>query len=166
MLNLNIHPIFVHFPIALLMVYSVLEIIRFKWLQKFISPEAWFYVKATFVIIGAAMSYLTWLTGELAEDIVGHSSLIETHSNFAIATILIFSILAVAYKVAWLRKMNFQVWSWVVRIQTFLIETPFIFLLILAGAACLLITGVLGGSIVYGQGMDPFSDFIYNLIIR
>ncbi len=166
-MSLNIHPIFVHFPIALLMVYSVMEILRFKLVEKIILNQAFFYVKASFVIIGALMSYPTLVTGFIARKIVGGEGnlLISTHAIFALATVFIFSILAVGYTVSWLKKLNLNVWPWLSRIQVFIVETNFVLLLAVLGALALFITGALGGAIVYGPTADPASNFIYNLLI-
>ena len=41
--KMNIHPIFVHFPIALLTLYSLAELIRWRRITEL---AYWFYVKA------------------------------------------------------------------------------------------------------------------------
>jgi uncharacterized membrane protein len=49
MLNINVHPLLVHFPIALLVVYSLLEWVPLK---KLANLSSWFYIKATFLFFG------------------------------------------------------------------------------------------------------------------
>jgi len=57
---MNVHPIFVHFPIALLTIYALLELIQFK---KVTSWNPWFYIKASFVVFGAIGTYAALFTG-------------------------------------------------------------------------------------------------------
>ncbi len=123
---MNLHPIFVHFPIALLTLYAVLEIaiplkIKFYKLCKWDKPETsprlaklyellinpvWNSIKAFLVIIGTLLAFPTLQTGEWAEETymgtgVSEASqigrLIETHSTFADFTVIVFSILAIGY---------------------------------------------------------------------
>lgn len=123
---MNIHPIFVHFPIALLTLYAVLEIaiplkIKFYKLCKWDRPETsprlaklyqllitpvWNPIKAFLVIVGTVLTFVTLQKGEWAEEIYrsrgvdGASQigrLIETHSTFADLTMIVFSILAIGY---------------------------------------------------------------------
>lgn len=123
---MNIHPIFVHFPIALLTLYAVLEIaiplkIKFfklcKWdmpgasplfarLYQLLITPAWNPIKAFLVIVGTVLALPTLQTGEWAEEtyisrgvteVSQIGRLIETHSTFADFTVIIFSILAVGY---------------------------------------------------------------------
>ena len=47
---MNIHPLLVHFPIALLTIYSLLELVPFKQIYR---QSYWFYTKAIILIIGS-----------------------------------------------------------------------------------------------------------------
>ena len=53
----------VHFPIALLTVYALMELVWSKRLRK---NESWLYVKAAFLIIGLLGAYAALSTGEMA----------------------------------------------------------------------------------------------------
>ncbi len=91
---MNIHPILVHFPIALLTLYAVCELLPLKALTR---QTYWFYVKAVLVITGTLGGVAAYLAGEAIEDqfkTASLSSLVETHSTFAITSILIFAILS------------------------------------------------------------------------
>ncbi|MEJ0021885.1 MAG: DUF2231 domain-containing protein [Candidatus Doudnabacteria bacterium] len=147
---MNIHPIFVHFPIALLTTYAVLELLRFDFINR---QPYWFYVKAVLVILGALSGYVTIVTGLMAESLIKDQSshtLISTHELWAITSIGIFSIIALVY-----------LWSW--WNSRFGMKSKLVLVLALAGILCLLITGALGGSIIFGHTTDPFTNWIYNL---
>src|ERR1051326_4143656 len=125
--NLNVHPIFVHFPVALLTIYCLLEFVR---LRKVTSQPYWFYIKAMFVIIGSLATAAALITGDMAEDIVAGSDralrhLIGVHSNWAVATTTIFGMLAFFYLIAWIEKQlpNFllgnPVWKFLLTLKHF-----------------------------------------------
>ncbi len=126
---MNIHPLFVHFPIALLTLYALFEIFipikirAFKLLKKentvfykWLIDPVWNSIKAFLVIAGTLIAFPTLQTGELAEEVfrdaatspeLFHQSqvaqLIEVHSTFANITVGIFAVLAVAYivRIVW-----------------------------------------------------------------
>ena len=56
---MNLHPIFVHFPIALFTLYALLECARFKKLQE---QTYYFYLKAFLVITGGLASSAAYIT--------------------------------------------------------------------------------------------------------
>lgn len=178
---MNIHPIFVHFPIALLTIYALLEMIRFR---KVLAQEYWFYIKAAIVIIGALSSYLTLYTGSLAEDYLHtHGAvlqnnpvsfrLIDIHSNWAVATVVIFSFIAVVYTIEWLNKSaviqnkmrTFFIWRITLKVCDFILSGPIIIPLALIGLVVLTVTGSLGGAVVFGPNADPIVHAIYNLVV-
>lgn len=147
---MNIHPIFVHFPVALLTTYAVLELLRFNF---FTRQPYWFYVKAILVILGTLSGYVTLVTGLMAEELIEDqslNSLISRHEFWAFTSMGIFTIIALAY-----------LWSWWK--GRFEMRSKLVFVLALAGIICLLITGALGGSIVFGHETDPLTNWIYGL---
>lgn len=172
---MNLHPIFVHFPIALLTSYAILELIRF---QKVTNLSYWFYVKASLVIIGTISAYLTLLSGQLIEGAFKqkYGDLVEIHSAWAEIATVIFSAIAVAYGISWFNK-QFQydfykinllksIWHIALKLQYLVLETKLIFLLVLAGLFAITLTGVLGGIIAFGPDVDPLTKFIYKLLIQ
>ena len=166
---MNIHPILVHFPIALLTIYAVIELIR---VPAFQSKSPVFYIKFAFVSIGWIFSLIAAASGEGAEHIVGYSSLVETHSSFAGATEVVFGIIAVWYILSFLEKEAIQIPYIETRIRpilsflmTFTKKIKVIIpILAFAGLILVTITGALGGAIVYGPDVDPIVRFIYNLL--
>ncbi|MDB4939888.1 MAG: hypothetical protein JWO40_313 [Candidatus Doudnabacteria bacterium] len=172
---MNVHPIFVHFPIALLSTYGILELIRFK---KITSQAYWFYIKATLVILGTLAAYVAAEFGDIAKGLIvnsGNRTLISNHENWAQNSIIIFTIIAVCYAIEWLNKAtltNFKsptiirIWNWLTKIQHWIIDTPVVIILAIAGVIAITITGSLGGTIVYGKGNDPITDWIVSLILK
>lgn len=161
---MNIHPIFVHFPIALFTLFCILELLRF-WLKQ---PH-WFYVKALLVIAGFSGAVVAIFTGEMAAEFLEGSDLekvVEIHASFAVLSTLIFMTAAFAYFISWINKtkqIQNRSWLFVTKIQKFLIETNFAYILAVLGLIAITITGALGGSIVYGPEVDPFVSFVYHL---
>ncbi len=170
---MNIHPLLVHFPIALLSIYSVMEILRIKALT---GQEWWFYTKSAFLLLGSASTAPTVLAGKLAEgNFPDARYLVEVHSTWAQATSVIFVLLSFCYFVAILDKhVIFGInpsklfpapWGLAVKLEKFVLETFVVVPIVLAGLMAIVVTGALGGAIVYGKNLDPFTVFIYNLLV-
>ncbi|MEY4744577.1 MAG: hypothetical protein RL272_522 [Candidatus Parcubacteria bacterium] len=168
---MNVHPILVHFPIALLTVYAVLELLRVPHLMK---RTSFFYVKAAFLLIGSAGSLAAYVSGNAIEDMFASSAamnrLVHIHSRWAIATVLAFGALAFCYAAVWLKKeldargAAFRIVSGAARLGASVLDTPLAALIALAGLACVTVTGALGGAIVYGADIDPIVKFITVLV--
>jgi len=178
---MNIHPLFVHFPIGLLVVYALLEVvIRGRLASRFPSLVP---IKGFLAVMGALASYLTVITGEMAEEAIQGtvsipdqmSRLIETHSAYAVSATIVFSVLAVAYLVYFIERTKFAssafavssplspIWRVIQRLSRIMRETALGPVLALVGLILITITGGLGASIVYGPDIDPFVRFIYTV---
>ncbi len=169
---MNIHPILVHFPIALMTIYAVAEIVSIK---KFKDTVYWFYVKATLVITGTLFAFLSLGTGDSAEELVKHDvrPLVNMHANFAATSTWIFGFLAVVYLVSWISKSKYneklvaskfsKIWNIKVKIADKILNSYFPIILAIVGLITITITGALGGAIVYGPDVDPIVNFIYHL---
>jgi uncharacterized membrane protein len=144
-----LHPIFVHFPIALLTMYAVLELIRFK---KVLAKPYWFFVKAMFVIFGALGAAAAYMTGP---DALARSPLGREHSNFATLTLILFAIIGCAYLLEWKRPNKYS---------KFILRPYIIIPLALIGLAAVTITGALGGALVYGTNFDPLMAPIFKML--
>lgn len=162
----DIHPILVHFPIALLSVYALMEILRFQFLTR---QQYWFYVKATFAIIGSLMTIPTGIAGKLAEMQLGKNNIVHVHSTFAEFSAAIFLSIGALYVIAWARQYvqsKNQLFVTACRIQQFIFEKNIIILLALVGLVLITITGALGGLIVFGPSIDPMSQLLFNLFFK
>jgi uncharacterized membrane protein len=165
----DIHPMVVHFPIALLTIYSFLEILRFRFLRE---KQYWFYVKATILILGAPAALVAIAAGLLAVEGQGgkFGALVRTHRNFAYSTAIVYAILAFLYLVLWVQKSEYRkklegqsFYRAIQKIAHVIIETPLVLIPAIVGLALITITGGLGAAIVYGPDFDPFVKFIYTL---
>ena len=169
---MNIHPIIVHFPIALLALYAIFECFRFR---KLIESQEWFYVKATFLFLGGLGALAAAMTGDFGKHLYPAAyAIIRVHENFADLTIAIFGILAVIYMAKFIDGLwgNYlrdsrcrSIWSLVMKIDEKLFTVPVLVPLAIVGFLALAITGALGGSIVYGAANDPFMQIVNQLFV-
>lgn len=166
---MNIHPLFVHFPIGILVLYAVLEILP---LARWYPQAPWDAIKTVLSIAGAAGAVAASGTGEIAEKLLEDKSLrglIEVHSSFAAATTLIFGTLAFSYFVRWLSSHHkifegrLRPLAFVGPIADIIATRAILVLLALGGLGAITITGGLGAAIVYGPDADPFVAIIYSL---
>lgn len=170
---LNVHPIIVHFPVAFLTVYALLECVRFK---RILQLPYIFYVKAVIVITGTLGSYAAFLSGNNIKSLYRGDAqmfaLVNRHSQFAVATIWFFSFLALAYALDWCGRAQLPVrlngrsrilLEKAIRIAHAMVESPFIVIIAIVGLMLVTITGGLGGTIVYGPDIDPVASVIYKI---
>ncbi|MDD3531390.1 MAG: hypothetical protein PHV99_02260 [Candidatus Pacebacteria bacterium] len=175
---MNIHPFFVHFPIALLAVYSLLEI------GTYVSPalrrQPWMFpVKAFLLFVGAFAAFAALVTGGIAGDLIEGTSarayILEVHASFAGVTTLLYIVLAAAYltcigdtlgwgnRIAGLNNPFMRIWSVKKFLAHLVLDTWVLPVLAFLALVGMIITGVLGAAIVYGPGIDPFVSFTYHL---
>ena len=156
---MNLHPIFVHFPIALLTIYALLECLRFKKLMQW---EPWFYIKGSLVILGFLSSIATYLSGDAIEHdftkIASLARLVEVHSSFAFVTVLVFGLISAAYAVVWAK------WKPLETLAKRLLSVYVIVPLALVGLVLVTVTGALGGAIAFGPDIDPLVTFVYHAL--
>jgi hypothetical protein len=170
---MNFHLMAVHFPIALLTFYAVLEIISFKRLR---ALPYWWYLKAVLVIAGALSAFATRQTGEMIEhEFAFVKNVVEMHALWATITTAVFALLAICYLIAWIseaypaeiarRVWLTKVWKSLTVVQQFVLRRPVSALFALFGLIAVTITGALGGAISNGPEVDPVVKFVYNLLI-
>ncbi len=175
---MNIHPILVHFPIAILTIYALLELARFKKLQQ----AVWYwYTKAFMAIVGTVASYAAFASGDeeggraITDPLTKQA--FHLHENWATITLVIFSVILFYHLVTvlsrnqavvvWFAKASWSrsLWQLLAGLSSFIGNPIVILLLALAGLVSITITGGLGGSLVYGQNADPVVSLIYKLFL-
>jgi uncharacterized membrane protein len=149
----DLHPAVVHFPIALLTLYSLFELASIRRLQE---KQYWFYVKSIFVILGTLGAVAAYITGLLAFENFYESTLVQLHARFAIATIILFGLAALLYSLAWFGGPKALLFA-----SRFLFNRGAMIPIALAGLIIIYITGGLGGAIVYGLESNPIMQPIY-----
>ena len=172
---MNIHPILVHFPIALLSLYSILEILQLPIITR---QSYYFFVKATLVIVGALATIPTLIAGDMAKEAYKGSmpqNVIEIHATFAIIATIYFLIIALFYFVGWLRRTGFSkftnlgtsgFWYDIVWLEKTITEGVFGIIVGLIGIALISTVGALGGLVAYGPDNDPVSALLYSIIMK
>jgi len=168
---IDVHPIFVHFPIALLTCYALFEIFlarKATW-KHFIEPA-----KLTLLFLGTVSSWTAFTTGDIAREALGETRLVETHAFFAGATVWIFTVLSGAYLIRLLvpmlktklaQKSPLRVFLKLEILANVLLQTWIVILGSILGLITVTITGALGGAIVYGPEIDPIVSIIYHLFL-
>lgn len=144
---MNIHPAFVHFPIALLVLYTLIEIIPFSlWFPKI----KWDTIKMFLLSVGFLSIIPASVTGGIASELIGESNLVEAHERAALATSVIFF---GAVALSWYGHFKGRAvpLRWGLKF------------LAVIGLVAVFITGSLGAAIVYGSDVDPIVSFIYQL---
>lgn len=167
---MNIHPLVVHFPIAFLSLYAVLELIPFKKITK---QSYWFYLKACLLLFGVIGAGIAVLAGQSIENQFGPRALISLHSKINETASFLFGLLLISYLVAWAKKDSKEsfvkkwigpLWQVGVFLYQILYLTPLRIMLVFVALLLLTIGGALGGIIVYGPNLDPFTSVLYSLL--
>lgn len=164
----NIHPIIVHFPVALLFVYSVIKILPFrKWLPNF----AWKDVEVVLLIFGLLGAFASISTGEIAEELSNPSGkLVETHAFFATLSTWLFGLLLAGEVLAYVNTKVFsrpdfaKYQKWPSLVERILTHKVFSKVLALLGLMAITLTGMLGGIMVYGLSADPLAPMVLKLL--
>ncbi len=167
-MNYNIHPIFVHFPIALLFVYSLIKIVPVK---KFLPKINWKDIEIFTLIIGVLGALVALATGDGAEHLFRvNRQIVEIHSTFAgLATVLYAALLA--GEIAYVLNHNFsekiKSYSFVKKITSLVekifCDKTFSFIISVLALIAISITGILGGALVYGASADPVAGIILKM---
>ena len=133
-----LHPLVVHFPIALLLVATVIEIVNLFLKKDYLSKMG-----TVLVVLGVISGFVTLVTGEPAEEFAfdkwgkGIFDTVELHSLLASISVWLFVIVAVVKLFGKRFKLNKN------------LITALVIVFSIAGSTTLAITGHLGGKIVY-----------------
>lgn len=139
---MNIHPAFVHFPIALLLIYSLIELLP---MARFMPRVGWSSIKPFLLYLGTAAALVTAATGGMAEELVGESPKIGAHEAAAWTMIA-------AYVLACLATCFWKGDSGSKRTTLRVLAA--------LGLVMLFVVGALGANIVYGPAVDPIVSFV------
>ncbi|PIT92067.1 MAG: hypothetical protein COU08_04405 [Candidatus Harrisonbacteria bacterium CG10_big_fil_rev_8_21_14_0_10_42_17] len=142
---MNIHPAIVHFPIAFLMIYAVLEIVPFS---RFLSRVPWHVIKLFLLYTGTISLFPAIVAGFIAASSYGETPAVNAHKQVALITSFIFVIIAA-----------FTFFSKVDNGQKRVIVKT----LAVLGFLGMLFTGALGANLVYGSDGDFMVSFVVKL---
>lgn len=169
----NFHLIAVHFPIAFLTLYAVLEIIS---LRRMRALGYWWHLKAILAIVGTIALWGTRQTGEMIEAEFAYiKNVVEVHALWANCTTGIFTVLGVSYAIAWINRSYGEaivriswlvaVWKLFVKISAVVLSRGVSSILAGLGLVAITITGALGGAIANGPDIDPIVRIVYRFLI-
>lgn len=165
-MSYNIHPIFVHFPIALLIVYSVIKILPFK---KWFPSVAWRDIERTLLFVGVFGAFAALTTGETAEHLVRpNRQLVEAHSTFAdISTWLYGALLLGEFSAFINARIGTPSFAFITKypaitklfavLERVFCNRTFAAVLAVVALVAISMTGLLGGVLAYGLTADPFA---------
>ncbi len=145
-MGMNIHPAFVHFPIALLFLYTIIELVP---LRNLMPSMQWEPIKRFLLYVGTIAAGFALVTGTMAEDAVGETSALEPHETAAWILLSIFVLVSVL-TFYWTSETPIRGWTMKA--------------LALAGLITLFIVGALGANIVYGSNVDPIVRLVTQMI--
>jgi len=163
----NLHPIFVHFPIAFLLLYSLLLILP---IEKWFPKVSWKPLRIVLIIAGLAGALLATSTGEVAADITRPDrDILDMHEWFAGASNFVYSVLLASEIWSWLettvKRLKVEILSKLIKfIGNLITHKLTTVLLSILGLVCISITGMLGGIMVYGVSADPLAGPLLKLL--
>lgn len=165
---MNIHPLVVHFPIALLLVYSVITLLPVK---KWLPRIAWDDVATVLLVCGFAGAFVSLQTGEIAADLTRPDrDLLEAHEFFANATSWMYGLLIVGKVLVFIQTRSFFskvppfFQKGIASLGALLTHSTIVILLALFGLLALFLTGALGGIMIYGTTADPLAPSILKVL--
>ncbi|MGI9118259.1 MAG: DUF2231 domain-containing protein [Minisyncoccia bacterium] len=165
----NIHPIFVHFPIALLFIYSIIKILP---LEKWFPTVSWKHIERALLVFGTLGAFAALTTGEVAEHLAKpNHQLVEMHSLFAGISTWVYTALLLGEILTILKeKFSFKFEKFVTLnkainfIQKILTNEIIVLVLAIVGFVAITVTGLLGGVMVYGTSADPFAKIVLQIL--
>lgn len=133
-----LHPSIVHFPIALLLTATVIEVINL-----FLKKEYLFKTSTILFVTGFVTGLVSFMTGDAAEEFAEQKwgevieSTVELHENMALLSLILFGAISILKLFGQKLKINTK---WIVTL---------VVILGIIGSSTLAYTGHLGGKMVY-----------------
>lgn len=167
----SLHPVVVHFPIGLLTVYALLEIISIKKIQ---ADPRWIFAKRVLLFVGTVGVLVSLQSGEeRGGENIEPGTVLAYHSLCATITTWIFGLLAGSQFVIAVtgfvtrfvtkREWLYVIWKVIERIARIVSMRPILIIGAIAGLISLTITGALGGGMVYGPDADPMVTIVFKM---
>jgi hypothetical protein len=123
------------------------------------------------LLFGVLGAFVALSTGDIAEELVRPNRvLVDMHSTFATITTWLYSALLLGEILRILKTKNFfiqskqQIQSIIFWIEKILTHSLFSKSIAVIAFVALIITGVLGGVMVYGTNADPLAPIILSLL--
>lgn len=158
----DLHPIVVHFPVALLTLYSLMCVLP---LSRWFSAMNWKHIRVVFLSVGVVGGIVAIITGKIAEKISAPmEDIVELHTFFALVTVVTYGLLLVGDGVfTWLFGEKRQI-PLLLSLQSVLGQRIIKIVLAIIALSTLTITGMLGGVMVYGTISDPLAAPVLKLL--
>jgi uncharacterized membrane protein len=164
----NIHPIIVHFPVALLFLYSIIKILP---VQKWMPSVAWRDVERVFLVFGILGAMAANATGEVAENLVKpNHDLVEAHAMFASISTWLYGLLLVGeifavVNIKLIPKLQIPLLTKLgILVEKVFCHIGFSKIMAFFALITISITGMLGGAMVYGLSADPLVPLILKIL--
>lgn len=162
---MNFHPLIVHFPIVLLSIYCILEIITSFVYKNHIQLLR---AKKRCLWIGTISLFPSFASGESAEDILWKSKLIHLHEEFAEIMRNLFIIISIIYlfnETRYLSPLTQKI-LWIIginnlsRIYRYVYKYKILCILAIWGFIMMTWVGALWWAITRGTDHDPIARWI------
>lgn len=164
----NIHPILVHFPIALLLIYSFIKIVPFK---RWYPNVSWKHIEIALLVFGVLGAFAALSTGELAQHLSRpNRQLVNMHAGFASASTWFYGLILVGEILTFINpfivlKFNIPPLTKLLNlVQQILTNEILSKVLAFLGLIAITVTGLLGGVMVYGLSADPMARIVLQIL--
>lgn len=169
----NLHPLFVHFPIALLFLYSILKVLPTKRLFPLVS---WRQIERALLVFGVLGAFAALSSGETAEHLTRPDrQLVEAHAFFAAMATWLYGALLAGELLAIInpliknnlkirQKKEPMVLGLLVSFEKLLGNQILSVCLAIVALVAIALTGLLGGVMVYGVSADPVAPMVLKLL--
>ncbi len=164
----NLHPIIVHFPIAMLFLYSIIKIIP---LNKWFPNVSWKQIERVLLLVGVLGAFAALYTGDTARHMMRPDhALVEMHSLFATISTWIYGLLLLGeflsiYRTSNIPKLNSpQVTQFFLFVEKILTNPALSKIMAFLGLVAITVTGMLGGVMIYGTSADPMASTVLKIL--